>query len=58
MSQYTPPPESKYKELTEKLDPEDYQRLVDYADYIGITQAFIQDGEAASESFIPDFSIS
>jgi putative pyruvate formate lyase activating enzyme len=28
---------------------------VDYAVDLGITNAFVQEGEAASESFIPDF---
>ena len=55
MSQYTPPRDTPYQELAQKLDPDEYARLVDYADSIGITKAYIQDGEAASESFIPPF---
>ena len=30
--------------------------LVDYAIDLGVEQAFIQEGETAKESFIPDFS--
>lgn len=32
-----------------------YDVLVDYAIDLGVEQAFIQEGETAKESFIPDF---
>ena len=54
MSQYTPisscPPP-----LDRRVTPEEYASVVAFAESIGIKNAFIQDGEAASESFIPEF---
>lgn len=57
MNQYTPMPgvEAKYPELGKKVTEEDYEALVDYAIEIGVENGFIQEGETASESFIPDF---
>ncbi len=58
MSQYTPldtvPDE--FPELKRRLNPEHYEAMLDYAEKIGIENAFIQEGSSASESFIPDFS--
>ena len=34
----------------------DYDRLVDYAIDIGVTNGFIQEGGTAKESFIPEFT--
>lgn len=57
MSQYTPFGNlENCPELLNKVKFSDYEKLIDYAVKIGITNAFIQEGEAASESFIPDFS--
>lgn len=61
MSQYTPLArlkhiaKGKYEELCRRVTPEEYEEVVDYAVELGITNAFVQEGEAASESFIPDF---
>lgn len=56
MSQYTPCTNlEKYPEINRKLTKTEYDRIVDFAENIGIVNAFIQDGEAASESFIPSF---
>ncbi len=55
MSQYTPIGEAKYPILSQRVDRAAYDGVVDYALSIGIQNAFIQDGEAAQESFIPDF---
>lgn len=56
MSQYTPMPGlDGYPELQRKITPEEYDALTDYALSLGVTQGFIQDGEAADESFIPPF---
>lgn len=54
MSQYTPQPNAP-KELDRKLTAEEYDTVVNYAESIGIKNAYIQDGESASESFIPEF---
>ncbi|MGN0375270.1 MAG: radical SAM protein [Butyrivibrio sp.] len=58
MNQYTPMPgiEEKYPELGRKVTPKEYDRLVDYAIELGVENGFIQEGETASESFIPDFN--
>lgn len=57
MNQYTPMPgiETKYPELGMKVTDEEYEALVDYAIEIGVENGFIQEGETATESFIPDF---
>ncbi len=54
MSQYTPPPGMKAP-LDRRVTKAEYGELVDYAVKLGIKNAFIQDREAASESFIPPF---
>jgi len=57
MSQYTPlltlPKE--YPELNRKIGKKYYDTLIEYAVNLGIENAFIQEGESASESFIPEF---
>lgn len=56
MSQYTPCTNlEKYPEINRKLAKAEYDRIVGFAENIGIANAFIQEGEAASESFIPSF---
>lgn len=56
MSQYTPTAEvNSFPELCRTVQKKEYDRLIDYALSIGVTQAFIQEGKVASESFIPDF---
>lgn len=57
MSQYTPMGNlDKFPELQKKVSQKDYDELIDYAVDLGVENAFIQEGETASESFIPDFS--
>lgn len=56
MNQYTPLPQMEhYPELNRRVTSREYERVVDYAISLGIEQAFIQEGETAKESFIPDF---
>ncbi len=59
MSQYTPMPQvmndDRFPELRQKVDRNDYERLVDFAMSIGIENAFIQEEDVAMESFIPTF---
>ncbi len=57
MCQYTPLPHvaASYPELARRVTQEEYDELVDYAIDLGITQAYTQEMESASESFIPDF---
>ena len=56
MNQYTPMPQvSKIPSLNRRISTEEYERIVDYAIQLGIENGFIQEGETASESFIPAF---
>ncbi len=56
MSQYTPLNSMKdHPYLSRKLTAEEYDDVVDYAVELGIENGFLQDGEAAEESFIPPF---
>lgn len=57
MNQYTPLNSvEKYTEINRKITEEEYDELVDYAIDLGIENGFIQVGETASESFIPEFN--
>lgn len=57
MNQYTPLQQVKnYPEINRKVTEEEYEELVDYAIEIGVENGFIQEGETAEESFIPDFN--
>ena len=56
MNQYTPINKCKYSNLNRKVTDEEYDSVVDYALSIGVKNAFVQEGEAADESFIPDFN--
>lgn len=58
MSQYTPMNNSnvtQYPELCRKITKREYQRVLDYALEIGVENAYIQEGDVAKESFIPDW---
>ena len=55
MSQYTPPAEAPFPELGRRVTSREYDALVDYALGLGMENAFIQEGGAAEESFIPQF---
>lgn len=57
MNQYTPLQYvEKYPEINRKVTEEEYNELVDYAIELGVENGFIQEGETASESFIPEFN--
>lgn len=56
MNQFTPLSNlEKYPELNRRITEEEYEELVDYAIEIGIWNGFIQEGDTAEESFIPEF---
>ena len=57
MNQYTPVDKYIYEELNHKVLDTEYEQLVDYACDLGIKNAFIQEGDACLESFIPDFNL-
>lgn len=55
MSQFTPIALKDYPEINRTVTKREYERLVNYAIEIGITNAFIQEGDVAKDSFIPAF---
>ena len=59
MSQYTPMPNNEninnFPELLRKVTKREYDKVVNYAIDLGVKNAFIQEGDVASESFIPEF---
>ena len=56
MNQYTPLPHVAHlPELNRKVSDAEYQRVLDFAIRIGIRNGFFQEGDAAAESFIPEF---
>lgn len=55
MNQYTCIRKQKYEELNDKVLKKDYEEIVDYAIELGIENAYIQEEESQSESFIPKF---
>ena len=58
MNQFTPGAELlDYPEINRRVTDREYNKLVDYAIEIGIENGFIQEGDTAIESFIPDFDI-
>lgn len=56
MNQYTPMPTMKDDpQLSRKVTDREYERLINYAISLGLNNGFIQEGETAKESFIPEF---
>lgn len=56
MNQYTPMEQIKnHPLLSRKVTKREYQKVIDYALSLGWENGFIQEGETAKESFIPDF---
>lgn len=56
MNQYTPMPQvSGHPLLSRKVTDDEYNEVLDYAIDSGIENAFMQEGDVAEESFIPDF---
>ena len=55
MIQFTPIALKDYPEINRTVTKREYERLVNYALEIGITNAFIQEGDVAKDSFIPAF---
>ncbi len=59
MNQYTPVTKTlDYPNLNWTVTDSEYCDVINYACDLGVTCAFIQEGETASESFIPDFDCS
>lgn len=56
MSQYTPLLQvENISPLNRKTTKREYERLLDYTFSLGVTNAFLQEGPVAEESFIPEF---
>lgn len=56
MDQYTPLPHvAGIPELNRHVSPTEYSKVLTFAERIGISNGYIQEGSAASESFIPEF---
>ncbi len=56
MRQYTPMKECVYPELMRKLTSYEYDKVIDFADSIGITQAYIQEKGCENSLFTPTFT--
>lgn len=58
MNQYTPLSHvANIPALNRKVTSDEYDKVVNFALHLGITNAFIQEGETAEESFIPPFDM-
>lgn len=56
MNQYTPLPHVvAFPEINRKVTSAEYDEVVDYAIDLGVENGFIQEGDTAEESFIPEF---
>ena len=57
MNQYTPISEilTDFPEIDKKISERYYDSLIDYAAGLGVKNAYIQEGDTAKESFIPEF---
>ena len=59
MNQYTPNKNlNEYPEIDRKVSQREYKSLVDHAIKLGVINAYVQEGDTAEESFIPEFDLS
>lgn len=57
LNQYTPLPHvAAYPELNRPVTGAEYEEVVEFALELGIGHGFLQEGQTASESFIPEFA--
>ncbi len=58
LNQYTPNGNlDDHPEINRRVSDAEYKSLVDYAVNLGIVNGYVQEGEAASDSFIPPFDL-
>lgn len=57
MNQYTPMAQSIDKNLERKVTTYEYDKTIDFALNLGVKNGFMQEGNTASESFIPPFDL-
>ncbi|MDY3867830.1 MAG: radical SAM protein [Pyramidobacter sp.] len=56
MNQFTPMPQATgFRELNRRLTTYEYNKVIDHALELGLTNCFIQEGHTASDKFIPIF---
>lgn len=56
LNQYTPVKgDLPYPELNRRIRDSEYEEIIDFAIDLAISNGFVQEGETASESFIPKF---
>ena len=56
MNQFTPNEElNSYPEINRKITEAEYKSLIAYAQTLGVKNGYVQEGETALESFIPEF---
>lgn len=59
MAQYFPTPTVlSHPVLGKRVTEEEYEKVLDYLEYLGITDGFIQEAESATEEYVPDFDLS
>ena len=56
MNQFTPIGLESCPQINRVVTDDEYQEVVTFAKMLGITRAFVQEGETQKESFIPDFT--
>lgn len=56
MNQFTPVNYCVYNNLNRKITDEEYDEVIKFALELGVSNAFIQEGDTASDSFIPNFN--
>lgn len=58
MNQYTPMKNiCEFEEINKTLNPKHYDAIINYCLELGIKNAFIQDSDASSDKFIPNFDL-
>ncbi len=58
MAQYFPTDEVlSHPVLAKRVNQDEYKRVLDYAEYVGLTNGFIQTAESATEDYVPDFDL-
>lgn len=56
MNQYTPMHKAcEYKEINKPLNPKHYDSLIEYAAFLGVKNAFIQESGTNTTSYVPSF---
>ena len=58
MAQYFPTPQVlSHPVLCKRVTADEYDKVLQYLEYLGITDSFIQEPESATEEYVPDFDL-